>query len=347
MSVTPEEIRAQVNSRNEGGRDFLRPVRGLTLHSESLPHASLFSTLGWGPSQETLPLTSWAQSQLLNKLGIPASFFKRCPHSLRQDNANYFLHNAPSRRTFLLRTRMGSGNCEGKIRGVLSSRFTPCDDVFLIDAVLHALRNYAVQYEEFTQAEEITILKTKFLDLCSASTLNGQNIVPVYAGLSVRNSEVGYSALYIEPCIMLGNITIINPSSPEVAQIARNTHTRKGLGDLIGASLLGEHITKIINLGQTGILQAIEAYTQPVTNPHATLQKIVEDSGFLSQRFVGIVMEDIQHEIEVSKLRLAQAILTCCKNLPIVSEYEAQAEVGKWLGLFSQYSRFEAVAQGV
>jgi hypothetical protein len=139
------------------------------------------------------PLTEWAHSQLAEKTGIPKKYYDRMREAeefeLLADNINTWLRG--ERRLIRI--------LDGKVRAILSDRYRIIDNY---DLVFLALDEF--QKKETVEIHRIdlteTMLYIKAIDRTLTDTVKEKDIV--YGGLVIRNSEVGASALRIEPFIL-------------------------------------------------------------------------------------------------------------------------------------------------
>jgi hypothetical protein len=139
------------------------------------------------------PLAEWAHKQLAEKLEIPKRYYDRMLKSgkleLLAENINAWLGGKRK----LIRV------LDGRIRAILSDRYRIIDNYDLVFLAL----------DEFKKKETIeiyridlteTMLYLKVIDRTLVDTVKGEDVV--YGGLIIRNSEVGASALRIEPFIL-------------------------------------------------------------------------------------------------------------------------------------------------
>jgi hypothetical protein len=139
------------------------------------------------------PLAEWAHKQLAEKLEIPKRYYDKMLESgkleLLAENINAWLEG--KRRLIRI--------LDGKIRAILSDRYRIIDNYDLVFLAL----------DEFKKKETIeiyridlteTMLYLKAIDRTLVDTVRDEDIV--YGGLIIRNSEVGASALRIEPFIL-------------------------------------------------------------------------------------------------------------------------------------------------
>jgi hypothetical protein len=139
------------------------------------------------------PLTEWAHSQLAEKTGIPKKYYDKMLEAeefeLLAENINTWLRDGKR----LIRI------LDGKVRAILSDRYRIIDNY---DLVFLALDEF--QKKETIEIHRIdlteTMLYIKAIDRTLTETIKEQDTV--YGGLVIRNSEVGASALRIEPFIL-------------------------------------------------------------------------------------------------------------------------------------------------
>jgi hypothetical protein len=139
------------------------------------------------------PLTEWAHTQLAEKTGIPKKYYDRMREAeefeLLADNINTWLRG--ERRLIRI--------LDGKVRAILSDRYRIIDNY---DLVFLALDEF--QKKETVEIHRIdlteTMLYIKAIDRTLTETVKEKDVV--YGGLIIRNSEVGASALRIEPFIL-------------------------------------------------------------------------------------------------------------------------------------------------
>ena len=140
------------------------------------------------------PVTDHAHSQIAARLDIPAKYYNRMRLSapnLLAANVNEWFHSKPERR--MVRT------LDGQARAFLSDRYRRLDNYDLAEAVLPILAS---------MGEGIRIVSTELTDskmyikaINERLELEVQKGDVVQAGIVISNSEVGLSALKVEPLI--------------------------------------------------------------------------------------------------------------------------------------------------
>jgi hypothetical protein len=146
------------------------------------------------PDYGEYPLTDWAHGQLADKLGIPRKYYQRMMDSgklrLLADNVNAWLSEGERRLIRIL---------DGRIRAILSDRYRVMDNYDLVFLALEEFkRKETVEIYRIDLTE--TMLYLKAIDRTLADSVRDGDIV--YGGLIIRNSEVGASALRVEPFIL-------------------------------------------------------------------------------------------------------------------------------------------------
>jgi hypothetical protein len=139
-------------------------------------------------------LTDWAHGQLADKLGIPRKYYQRMMDSgklrLLAENVNAWLGEGERRLIRIL---------DGRIRAILSDRYRMMDNYDLVFLALEEFkRKETVEIYRIDLTE--TMLYLKAIDRTLADSVRDGDIV--YGGLIIRNSEVGASALRVEPFIL-------------------------------------------------------------------------------------------------------------------------------------------------
>ena len=145
-------------------------------------------------TRQEFPVTDHAHSQIAARLDIPAKYYNRMRLSapnLLAANVNEWFHSFPERR--MVRT------LDGQMRAFLSDRYRRLDNYDLAEAVLPILAS---------MGEGIRIVSTELTDskmyikaINERLELEVQKGDVVQAGIVISNSEVGLSALKVEPLI--------------------------------------------------------------------------------------------------------------------------------------------------
>lgn len=170
---------------------------------ETVPRASLGMQGGRLILPETWPadwphalrLTPWATSQLCQRLGIPAAYFRKCPPCLQDRQATHWLQEPSQDRasgpeTWLLRNKLDT------LREVLSQRYARMDNALLLDALAPVL-DEQFQVADFSLTEDSLHLRV-------ISPHHARDIRPndrLLVGLHLANSEVGARAVTLDALV--------------------------------------------------------------------------------------------------------------------------------------------------
>lgn len=177
------------------------------LTAEMSPAARLFLNAGeWGIAPKAAPshglwhenslarISGHAEQQLCSQLGVPRQFVKKLPVGLQTACVNHAVTNW-GRDTSLLRLSTLSPDCarpDFRLRGVMSTRYTPMDDAWLFDLLSAALRRFPeAELHECRLDDTFTRLTLVFQGVDLGDSLGKVGIV-------VTNSEVGSAAVRID-----------------------------------------------------------------------------------------------------------------------------------------------------
>lgn len=228
-ATTLDDVRDLVDEDDTEKWDTLVPRAELSLRNGKLALPV--------PSGEALPLTltPWATGQLCSRLGIPASYFRRCPVHLQDEQANFWLRQPltlPTKRPQRshdagegdFRSR-ASGNGHGvaastasfsgneldteslalpwrlrakqnRVRAILSGRYSPLDNCTLLETLMPLFqRHHRVDW---------CGLSPESLHLRIIDPLQTRDILPgdgLSIGVHIANSEVGFRAVTVDALI--------------------------------------------------------------------------------------------------------------------------------------------------
>lgn len=193
---TLQELAAELERRQETKKDYVAPqgkiaavVDGNEVKLDGLPGG-------------VMPIAPYAHGQLSTHLEIPRKYYDRMASQdpeLLAHNVNVWLKkDGENKRMF--RT------LDGRVRGILSSKFRPLDNFDLATAILPGLVNLDAQIASCELTETRMYIKAilpKLSDQLPAgmewgvghSAISGK----ICSALTVRNSEIGAGTLSIEP----------------------------------------------------------------------------------------------------------------------------------------------------
>lgn len=141
----------------------------------------------YSPSMECLPMSSYALGQLCNKIGVPVRYINKCIETgridLAHDNLTSWLQDYPSD-TFIR-------EYNGRVRGVLTSKYSVCDTPEIIQVVDDVLdtSNYNIKGSFLSEERFHLRLVNK-----SALPIVGEDL---FSGITIDSSDVGRSPLVV------------------------------------------------------------------------------------------------------------------------------------------------------
>lgn len=157
-----------------------------------------------GITAAPLPITSYAHGQLSAHLDIPKKYYER----MRAEDPTLLAHNI---NTWLQKdggNRRMIRTLDGKVRGVMSSKFRPLDNFDLAEVVLPGLQSLDAQIMSCELTETRMYIKAILPKLSDELPIGqawgvGHNRVEgkICSAITVRNSEIGAGTLAIEPGI--------------------------------------------------------------------------------------------------------------------------------------------------
>jgi hypothetical protein len=291
-------------------------------------------------STRKFPLTQYAESQFLGRLNCQAGYIHRCPKWLQAANVNHWILHFQNKK-IMARWKGES------IRAIFSSRFNPeLDDHMLYPVVLDALEasceasdRSLLHIREFTQTGDFTILRAYFKNC--RTEFNGS---VYFAGITVVNSEVGRSSVWICPTIRGGDKT---GAFDYTDRSLEGRTSIRHVSDLdIGK--ITKSVNMALEIAQTGVHRLLETSTEQVEKPLEEIQHIVGTTDFVSQRIAAILEEEYKEIQITTKLALAQSILRAVKELPLYQRFLIEGEVGSYLGIFQDSKkRLESIVNEI
>jgi len=177
------EVLDRVRADDDGKADVVAERELLSLHDGRLYCPTAPVTGG-------LALTGWATTQLCGRLGMPASYYKRCPPPLQDAQANHWLSQSDKPERWLLRTK------ENTLRGLLTERYSALDNGEVL-ATLAPLVDPHYRVGWFELSDESFHLRLVDPKL-AREVLPHDRLV---AGVHIANSEVGKRAVTVDALV--------------------------------------------------------------------------------------------------------------------------------------------------
>jgi hypothetical protein len=140
----------------------------------------------------TLILSPRAETQLLQRVGVPVTFFRRLPENLKWAIANHFVQNGLTDRAALIRTVRGN-----TVRALLTEAYTPLDDIDILPVVADILGDDDVVIEKLDFADDATHLRVLF----PRQTTEARAGDVLTTGIHITNSETGYRAVHVDALV--------------------------------------------------------------------------------------------------------------------------------------------------
>lgn len=279
---------------------------------------------------EYYDLSRYSQGQILSLMGIPASYFNKCPTDLQCSNFNYW-KSCYRNKKIVLRT------FKNRVRGIVSPRFNTClDNVNVVGPLFSAIEKYKdpnFRIRHFDMDDKITRFGVIFPELAFDFDAK-ETKHTVHAGLVFTNSEVGAAALKIKPVILYAGFLVPDTSS-EAELVIRHS---SGLDP----EKIKSAVAKIYDSVQVGLHQIAVSGNQYIEKSvNEELDQLERKSNYLTKRLVNVVKEDLEGQEEVTRLKLATKILIEVRKLPLFQMAKATEEVGRYLDLFHDSKKKE------
>lgn len=269
----------------------------------------------------------WATGQLCQQLGMPASYFKRCPAELQDRQFNYWLRLFNERRstmdengkaTWLLRAQGVT------LRAVLSDRYGRLDNAPLLTALERSIDDSFV-------AESVSITDVSFhLRLIKPSMK--KMILPgdeACVGLHIANSEVGMRCVTVDALVYRlvctnGLIKLVKGQS---------LFHRRHVG--MGATESLEHLPKAISASLEAAQVSLERFAQSTTeyieDPEQAIKALAQREKF-SDDFSGSIIRQLQTERsdqQHTRFGLINALTGAAHTLGPDERYAVEALAGR------------------
>lgn len=219
------DLAAELARMQETKKDYVVDTRRMSFVSEEGESTLTFDTSADEnePGTESGVVLDHAHGQIASRLQIPKKYYDRMrgdAPSLLDDNVQHWFYKTPERR--MIRT------LDGSVRAFLSDRFRRLDNFDLMErAVIPALHDIdGLEFHVASLTPERMVLRAIMPSLHREIGLKVGDIVQ--AGFQFRNSEVGASALSIEP--FMWKVDCLNGLVSNVGQL-RAYHVGRRIED--------------------------------------------------------------------------------------------------------------------
>lgn len=163
-------------------------VTSVTLKNCRFNDMGMLTFVPDGGTINSLPLSRFALGQLGSKIGVPADYLQKCIDTGRldlcRDNVNSWLDTCG--KDFFLR------EYDGRLRGVLSSRYSVLDTPDILDTIDDAIDTSQYKIKGFFLNEERLHLRLVGKQMLP---VNGEDLFP---GIFIDSSDVGRNVLTVQ-----------------------------------------------------------------------------------------------------------------------------------------------------
>lgn len=167
----------------ENDKNYLILQKGETLPSEY--HSFKFNDI----QDRIMELSPHGFQQLCSKIGVPMSYMRKCEPEAREYNVTHWLKRTEANNLFRCILEKDSS----RLRGIMSERYSPIDDSFVVDSLNRAIANSNLENPLVKKAYTgEDMLRLQITD--DKRPVVGGTTMGFYVG----NSEVGLSKIYLE-----------------------------------------------------------------------------------------------------------------------------------------------------
>lgn len=260
--------------------------------------------------------------QMLSRVKAPVAFFQRCWNTTKLSILEQFCQN----RNWLFRCEQIKDDSDS-IRGILTPTYsTDMDDYQLFEAVFRQLHSKEYRVHLFEHDTFITRCVVRFP--ASSTEFEGNTFT---AGMVVTTSEIGYSSIWIEPCVIIGNNRVLVNRADSLTNTTRIIHR-----GVISPERVHHKIEHAYEVSQIGVIQMMESAETTVTPEE--VEKFVVDTPSFPSRFAQIVLEDIRNKESANKLEILIKIMDEAQKLPLVQAIALEQAAGKFSNVFKNHS---------
>jgi len=276
-----------------------------------------------------MEITDWAESQLLTRLGMPVSYFRKAfqqDPELYKHHFNHWIskHDNP----IMLRSRC---NKDGRavVRGVVSDSYSPFDNDTFIDILAELLgaRQDRLVFEQLHLDDHRMHLRMTFPELSKDLSYNGSMITAdddSRVGIDFTNSEVGMSSVDIQTLIFrlicTNGLRGWSKDGPGFSQ--RHIHLQPGaMRHRIAAAMEQQ-----VEAGGKMLEAYRDTQMTEVNFPFSVIDKLVKEGGF-SDSFRDEAK--VQFEGDPTAYGVINSLTRASRALPNHNRLEAETFAGK------------------
>jgi len=257
-------------------------------------------------------LSDFATTQLCQRLGIPARYFKRLPKEMQMDLANYDLSRLAYTRFFL------RGKVE-TIRAVLSDRYAPYNNREVIEAAEATVKEHGLTVRSFALEE-----RGMFLKLLTST--GSDRALELKAGVMIGNSEVGFAQVTVEPFLYRQPCT----NDLILAAGAGFRHKHLAFSAEKFSQRIAEGIVNAVKLAETAVFTAHVADQHPVPNPTREIEQLGKEWN-LDVRVRAAALAAFEAEPRATRFGVANSFTRAAQRLHLMERIEVERLAGRLL----------------
>ena len=303
-----DEIRKRLEEHDRDKWDLETEAHNLRFHPDSTLQ------VGQNGNVRTYGLADLAVTQLCQRLGIPARYFKRLPLGLQAQLANHDLEQHLNL-GFFLRGRSTT------IRAILSDRYVAYDNREVVEAISAAVRGNRLEIRSFSFEERSMFLKLTLHAIADES-------LQLKAGVMIGNSEVGFAQVTVEPFVF--RLPCTNDLIVAQESVFRHRHvnfSKERFSEQIGESIA-------LGLKQAGVVvsSARAADQQPVLNPTQEIEELSKEWK-LGRTLTDTVLAAFESEPRPTRFGVANSFTRAAQRLRPIERIDVERMAGRFLAV--------------
>ncbi|MDQ0418740.1 hypothetical protein J2Z48_002944 [Croceifilum oryzae] len=312
---------------NESTRkeDLIIPARNLMFHEDGFIYDRSSNKI------DGYVLNEWATGQFAQKTNIPSKYFRQCPPELKAVNANHWIKELSSDEDWMLRTMRSRDGSPGVVRGIMSDKYVPFDDIEILNILDDVLAKFNKDYEieMWNRGDTGCHLRVTFPDLTTSVGKLTNGAPDIHrVGFHMMNSEVGKSSIRITPMVYRMICTNGLMGWDTNGDVFQQRHIYLN-HDEISNRVTGA-IGKALKLGDNMINDLLKAKETEIENPYDVIDQIAKDNKY-SQKLTGIIHESFDRERGNTAFHVVQALTLASQTLNADSRTEMERKASQVL----------------
>ncbi len=280
-NITLNRVLEAVAKDSDSNTDYITKVSNLrAMQDGSIEFVDAKQVAGSGPKDFVFNATDWGFGQLLNKVGMPGSYFKKAAEEDPQLFADHFNHWAVKQDDTRVRLRTKISSQHGLIRGVVSDSYSPMDNQTVVDSLVRVLATKEGEYEvnSFHLDDKRFHLRISYPESTRPVRLLADG-TPDYnrVGMDIVNSEVGASSLSLNSLLWrlvcsngLRAWSVDDTFKQRHIHIDPNTFRHK----------IAAGIEKTFSAGETMLAQYSDLQNITLPHPNIVIAHLAKDAKF-------------------------------------------------------------------